>query len=515
MMQTNTAHCWLAIRFLHLPLESLGIPYKDAGSIVVNNNGYVCDYTHTIHLSTIKIGSRVSSAHILSDIKDVIFDSEKVSQKLNQAISYCYQYTPYIEKKEIQHPHGEYYFGIFLEVSKSLTLFGGLENLYSKLCNISNVLNLTCSIGIAHNKHAAWLLSHPTEKNTNISNINLCNNEKLNYDEVFCINRIAKLPLTYFNDFYNDTTLLSKMGFIDFFDIENQIRKHGLASLKKRINHELCDIFEDIYSSLTQASQKGLFSNSKKTHIPTQNFKNEIQMEYPVTNCDFFQKPIEQLLKKLTNFLIKKQAQTSVIIWNFYDFKNSRLSIPINTETLHANYSLAFELTKIKLENVELPFEVDRIELICNQFFNREHANTEINFNQARLSASSQFKIASSKVSTRLGEKNVYRIHIEDSHIPEHAISKKQTTATQDYHENEGPRPSWIFSPPQKIKYTKGRLFWRGKLSVIFGPERIESEWWNTPVTRDYFIAMRDDHSRLWIFHDRRTNAWYAHGIFS
>jgi protein ImuB len=48
------------------------------------------------------------------------------------------------------------------------------------------------------------------------------------------------------------------------------------------------------------------------------------------------------------------------------------------------------------------------------------------------------------------------------------------------------------------------------------GPERIESGWWDGKgVTRDYYIARRARGARWWVFQERRTRAWYLHGVFA
>jgi protein ImuB len=57
-------------------------------------------------------------------------------------------------------------------------------------------------------------------------------------------------------------------------------------------------------------------------------------------------------------------------------------------------------------------------------------------------------------------------------------------------------------------------------LTLLIGPERIESGWWDDALAiRDYFIAQNDGHMLLWIFR-LRTNSevagsgWFLHGFF-
>jgi protein ImuB len=42
----------------------------------------------------------------------------------------------------------------------------------------------------------------------------------------------------------------------------------------------------------------------------------------------------------------------------------------------------------------------------------------------------------------------------------------------------------------------------------------VQSHWWDTPCGRDYYVAQRTDHARLWIFFDVHKKAWFVHGVF-
>ena len=56
----------------------------------------------------------------------------------------------------------------------------------------------------------------------------------------------------------------------------------------------------------------------------------------------------------------------------------------------------------------------------------------------------------------------------------------------------------------------------REAVTLLAGPERIESGWWDgNDVRRDYFVAEDRQGARLWVFRERGGNGkWYLHGIF-
>ena len=59
------------------------------------------------------------------------------------------------------------------------------------------------------------------------------------------------------------------------------------------------------------------------------------------------------------------------------------------------------------------------------------------------------------------------------------------------------------------------RLYWNGPLDVLHGPERIEDQWWTTPVSRDYYIAQTPQKQPVWIYQNRHNRRWYLHGFFA
>jgi protein ImuB len=79
------------------------------------------------------------------------------------------------------------------------------------------------------------------------------------------------------------------------------------------------------------------------------------------------------------------------------------------------------------------------------------------------------------------------------------------------------PRPLWLLERPRPLDEVDSKPHYHdGPLSLIAGPERIESGWWDeADVKRDYFIAQTPDLATLWIYRERKQpGGWYLHGIF-
>ena len=79
-----------------------------------------------------------------------------------------------------------------------------------------------------------------------------------------------------------------------------------------------------------------------------------------------------------------------------------------------------------------------------------------------------------------------------------------------------GPRPVWLIEPPTRLAEIDGKPHHEGPLTLMAGPERIESGWWDgKAITRDYFIAQTGARALVWIFRERGLPpGWFLQGYF-
>jgi protein ImuB len=73
-------------------------------------------------------------------------------------------------------------------------------------------------------------------------------------------------------------------------------------------------------------------------------------------------------------------------------------------------------------------------------------------------------------------------------------------------------RPLWLLPEPAPVEGPH-----LPRLQKIHGPERIEGGWWDgEDIARDYFIAIDDRGTALWIFTERGgERCWFIHGMFA
>ena len=114
------------------------------------------------------------------------------------------------------------------------------------------------------------------------------------------------------------------------------------------------------------------------------------------------------------------------------------------------------------------------------------------------------------RLRARLGERAVQGIAVAAEHRPE--LSFLRTALSRSVEPwvppRFGLRPFWLLARPAPLA--------REGVTLLLGPERIESGWWDgNDVRRDYFVAEDARGSRLWIFRERDgERRWYLHGIF-
>nr|WP_255701763.1 DNA polymerase Y family protein [Bordetella sp. LUAb4] len=78
-------------------------------------------------------------------------------------------------------------------------------------------------------------------------------------------------------------------------------------------------------------------------------------------------------------------------------------------------------------------------------------------------------------------------------------------------------RPYWLLDPPQALRVRDQRPVHGSPLTLVRGPERIESGWWDEGLAlRDYFVAEDAEGARYWIYRERdeQDGRWFLHGLF-
>ena len=78
------------------------------------------------------------------------------------------------------------------------------------------------------------------------------------------------------------------------------------------------------------------------------------------------------------------------------------------------------------------------------------------------------------------------------------------------------PKPFWLLHQPQLLSQRDNQPCWSTPLTLLRGPERLGNHWWQEKENeRDYYIARNERGVICWVFHERETQQWFLHGLFS
>jgi protein ImuB len=157
------------------------------------------------------------------------------------------------------------------------------------------------------------------------------------------------------------------------------------------------------------------------------------------------------------------------------------------------------------------------------------------------------------RLSARLGSDKVLQLQPQADHRPEQMQAAAPATVALKSIALKASSawasvlfPTWLLAQPLKLAVHQQQPFYQGPLTLVAGPQRLESGWWGesmrTPevseqgvplalvkttqenaALRDYFVARCTSSVLLWIYRERLgpagakqpSAAWYLHGIFA
>jgi protein ImuB len=190
-------------------------------------------------------------------------------------------------------------------------------------------------------------------------------------------------------------------------------------------------------------------------------------------------------------------------------------------------------LLAARLEALVLEEPVHRLELTAGRL-RRFHAASMPLWaagEQGGACAASQAPEFLQTLLARLGDESVYSLAEIDEHRPERQQQRVPPMVADGGREAGAvtsatgtARPLGLLESPQPLEMQRDAsghvraLRHAGReLSLLSGPERIESGWWDGgAIARDYYVARAADGARWWIFREcEPPRRWFLHGCFA
>ena len=504
---------WLACRFPDWALNNALAIYTGTREIMlVSKSRTVIAATEHCQRAGVQLGMPLATAQLLATADCIERNFEHENTVAEQILNEFYALTPYLcaFKPDDYETRGQW--GVLFEVSKSVRLFGGLQSIVEAAVHCLQRYSLNFSLACADSAEAAWLMSY-VERDDHHSDLSRLESESL-----------LNLPLQYLQGFPEEKHALLDMGFSHFAALLKQIREQGWFGLQKRFSPEFITYLQRVFVSQLdgEAFPRDLFytaATRPAVYEPALSYSDTLSFDYPLTQLEHLRDALQRLLQNFVVYLLKTQQRCSGVCWQFEDIYRQTQVLPVPCEAFHRDASLLYELSWIRLEQQGLPFEVDQLSL-CEPRLSpcsKEVSDVPM-FKSGNIADAQALHKTLARLQARLGENKVYKLRYQHEILPEFATANTAVTTVvvddvQAPHK-DSPRPAWMFKNPVPIGRAQNQLYWRGRLQLIRGPERLESQWWAEFQRRDYFVAMREDYTRLWVYHDLEHDTWYVQGVF-
>ena len=398
---------------------------------------------------------------------------------LNQLATWAGQYTPSVS---LQPPDG-----LLLEIEGSLKLLGGMRSILAAIKRGCADMGYTVVLAVAPAVSAAWLLARARIESIVVAKIALRD-------------AISALPVAVLDCDERQLAALDAIGIRSVGELLALPR----AGVARRFGQQMLDQIDRALGMLPEA--RTFFA------IPPR-FEASLEFACNVAHAEALLFSARRLLTQLSGFLIARcgGVQRFAVTLLHEDIAATVLEIGLATPTRDLERFVI--LVRERFAAVSLAAPVRQIRIEADEIFTLAGSTTSLFPDPAQASGDCHRLIE--RLRARLGPDVVYGLSCCAEYRPE--LAWKTTPPGSRTPSNEGPlRPVWLLEEPRMLREVGSKPHYEAEpLSVVAGPEIIETGWWNGDIKRDYFVAQTPALATYWIYRERRAPyAWYLHGVF-
>jgi protein ImuB len=472
---------WLCLRFDLLPLQCQCLSERQP--VVVLAAQRVIRANDCAAALGIREGMGSATVRALAGDEPVrlLERDERAEQRcLQQLCSWAYSITPSLCTWQAD--------CLQLEIGGCLGLFRGLDALLREVDEGIGRRGYRVRHGLAPTPKAAWLLTWASR------------------DEALAMERplrerLAPLPLDLLTQHTAVVDSLRRAGLHTL----GEVLALPPAALGRRCGREFTHFLQQ---SLGQRE------DPQADFHPPATFSDAYWFGYEVKTNGELLPAAQQLLQSLCRFLRNTQLCTSEIHWQLSGIDRKLRDLCVRSASSHSDWESWYQLSGIRFGQVHLEGGVEGLSLECRELYPGQQDNIDL------FSPRNQREPLAAlldRLRNRLGLQAIEQVGCRDEHLPEFAV-----LTSSDHHGGErhtGPhcaqRPFWLMPQPLALLRRGEHLYWNDALALVYGPERIEDNWWRDAVSRDYYIATDGRGQHYWVFRDRLARQWYIHGVFA
>lgn len=473
---------WLSLYFPALALEVFTRGSTDTGPMAVYethaNRSRVIVRNRAAKQLGIELGMSSAAAQALAH-ELILFarNQDAEDRTLSEIAAWAGQFTPTVS---LLHPAA-----LLLEIEGSLTYFGGLQAFLQRVRSHAAKLGFHSRIGMAPTPLGSYLFA------------------KNNQPPALSANQFRQLLSNLALDALDlpEATLngLKQLGLRRFHDCLDLPR----AGLTRRFGQLLPDYLDRIL---------GVLPDPRPPFIAAAEFHAALELPSEVDDKEALLFAANRLLQQLAGFLSGRGGATQNLLFRLQGAHES-LELPLRLINPNRNAEHFLRLLRERLEHTELPEPIRSIALDVTDIQALAFESRTL-FSEHQQSAAQAIEPLLERLNARLGSAAVHGLKTSADHRPEfahHDCAPAQAGVVQPL----PPRPIWLLTKPQVLTTRNDQPCLDGVLQILRGPERIESGWWDGGLARDYYVANNSHGARLWIFRERKSGAWYWHGLFA
>lgn len=477
---------WLALRFSSLPLEIYARAGRASAPFAVTvANGLRAEIVacnETARARGVTPGMALAAASALaSGLQTAPRDTAAEAAALERIAAWAIQFTPAVS---IARPAE-----VLLEIAGSLALFGSLKRLWNEIAEGLRTLGFTASMACAPTPLAALWFARAGLA------VRLRHADALKAS-------LPDLPLEAMQCPPEALALLQNVGASTVSDCL-ALPRDGLA---RRLGQAFVD---DLDRALGRLPDPRLF------FAPPTAFKAAQPLPAPAQDAEMLLFAARRLLAELCGFLAATSNGVQRLTFSFahHGRAPTRLALTLVAATRDADHLT--NVLRERLERTALPSPATAIALDSDLLLPLASRNL------ALLPEAGQGEEAAAqlveRLRARLGENAVLGLKRFADHRPERAWRACPPGSSGTVNGAVAGRPLWLLAEPRRLSEVASAPSYGGRLTLLAGPERIESGWWDSrDVMRDYFVACNPSEALLWIYRERGSGgAWFLHGVFA
>ncbi|MGM3389988.1 DNA polymerase Y family protein [Stutzerimonas stutzeri] len=238
---------------------------------------------------------------------------------------------------------------------------------------------------------------------------------------------------------------------------------------------------------------------------PPDVFDTRIELNFEVESHQALLFPLRRLTADLAAFLAGRDSGVQRFSLYLEHRTLPDSEVPVGLLSAEREPAMLFELTRGRLEHLQLPAPVLAVRLVARDLpaFTPVHQPL---FDE-RPQQNVPWEQLRERLRARLGDEAVVSLSARADHRPECAWQESSLARTEPW-PHAGLRPGWLLSAPQPLR-EEGLL-------ILAGPERIESGWWDgADARRDYYRVQTATGQQGWAFRALPGGPLLLHGWFA